>query len=77
MSEDEFEEGAEYGALPFDYYIAVSLFLTCKFISAHAKQDHWPEGLEESPQKWEELVWKYQALSLMDRYVWLLPPPGI
>jgi hypothetical protein len=28
MLEDKLDEGAEYGAFPFDYYIAVSVFLT-------------------------------------------------
>ncbi|KAJ5893086.1 hypothetical protein N7504_009777 [Penicillium tannophilum] len=45
MSEDKLDEGAEYGAFPFDYYIA----------------DYWPEGLEESPQKWEWEELDYQS----------------
>ncbi|KAJ6139158.1 hypothetical protein N7471_005644 [Penicillium samsonianum] len=49
---EDLEEGAQYGALPFDYYVI----------------EHWPEGIKESPQQWEQLVWKYQELSLIDRF---------
>lgn len=37
MSEDKLDEGAEYGAFPFDYYIAISVLLAWQTISAHVK----------------------------------------
>ncbi|KAJ5773038.1 hypothetical protein N7457_007934 [Penicillium paradoxum] len=52
---EDLEDEAQYGALPFDYYVI----------------EHWPEGIKESPQKWEQLAWKYQELSLIARFVWL------
>ncbi|KAJ5134848.1 hypothetical protein N7526_006213 [Penicillium atrosanguineum] len=56
MPEEDLKEGAQYGALPFDYYVT----------------EHWPKGVKENPQQWEQLAWKYQDLSLIDRFVWFL-----
>jgi hypothetical protein len=68
MSEDLKKE-AQYGRLAFDNFALVRTPPPTS-LPHLTSQEHWSnDPSKTSEQKWEELVWEYQKLTLIQRWV--------
>jgi hypothetical protein len=69
MSED-LKKDAQYGRLAFDNFALVRPPHHPPLIPHLTFQEHWSnDPSKTSKQQWEELVWEYQKLTLIQRWV--------
>lgn len=79
MSDVTLEEDADYGRLPFDIFVSVSIFpqSPVRFCSDLGTQDRWDHNYTgDSREQWERLVWEWESLTLIERYVCSFIPGG-
>lgn len=72
MSEETLENDADFGRLPFDNFSSQTNATFIRFCSGStsAVQEHWDfNAAGDSQEQWERLVWEWQKLTLLERWV--------
>lgn len=70
MSGATLESNADYGKLPFDIFCSVGF--ACSWLRSFLILAQEPWNLDsptDSWEQWEQIVWEWQELTLMERWV--------